>query len=335
MIQLRLSAADLGRLRFAYSPLAEIAESLSCLGRGQAPAPLRGWLEATRPLLGGLDVPLLHAVVPPHLSMPSFFFTGSRGPGSHLDRQLEDVMAISPQAFREDLLDVWGGHQVPAVLEALLAEDDGGARHLAAELAAYWAVALAPHWSRMRAVLDADVAYRAGRLTTGGIEALLADLHPELSLHGYALHIDKPRWSNDEDLTGAGLVLVPSVFSWPNLIVETGMHGLPSLTYGARGVATLWESDAPDDSDEEALGALLGRSRAAVLVAVGLPRSTSELAVELQQSPPAVSAHLSVLRRCGLVRSWRSGRRVLYERTPLATSILLASGTSDQETTTG
>jgi DNA-binding transcriptional ArsR family regulator len=40
---------------------------------------------------------------------------------------------------------------------------------------------------------------------------------------------------------------------------------------------------------------------------------------------PAVSAHLGVLRRAGLLTSWRAGRRVLYQRTPLATSIIAAS----------
>jgi DNA-binding transcriptional ArsR family regulator len=44
---------------------------------------------------------------------------------------------------------------------------------------------------------------------------------------------------------------------------------------------------------------------------------------------PAVSAHLDVLRRAGLVTSWRAGRRVLYQTTPLARSVLAASaGTS-------
>jgi DNA-binding transcriptional ArsR family regulator len=35
-----------------------------------------------------------------------------------------------------------------------------------------------------------------------------------------------------------------------------------------------------------------------------------------------VSQHLSVLRRNGLVISWRAGRRVLYRRTDLAASIV-------------
>jgi len=33
-----------------------------------------------------------------------------------------------------------------------------------------------------------------------------------------------------------------------------------------------------------------------------------------------------VLRRAGLVTCWRAGRRVLYQRTPLATSVIAASG---------
>jgi DNA-binding transcriptional ArsR family regulator len=77
-------------------------------------------------------------------------------------------------------------------------------------------------------------------------------------------------------------------------------------------------------SDDE-LADLLGRTRAAVLRAVALPRSTSDLAAELGQSMPAISAQLTVLRHAGLVSSWRAGRRVLYQLTPLARNVLAAS----------
>jgi DNA-binding transcriptional ArsR family regulator len=43
---------------------------------------------------------------------------------------------------------------------------------------------------------------------------------------------------------------------------------------------------------------------------------------ELSLSGATISVHLSMLKRCGMVTSWRSGRRVLYQRTPLASSIL-------------
>jgi DNA-binding transcriptional ArsR family regulator len=68
------------------------------------------------------------------------------------------------------------------------------------------------------------------------------------------------------------------------------------------------------------------RLRAAILSCLALPKSTTDLARELGQSAPSVSFHLSVLRRNGLVTSWRSGRRVLYRRTPLASGLLAGGG---------
>ena len=46
---------------------------------------------------------------------------------------------------------------------------------------------------------------------------------------------------------------------------------------------------------------------------------------QIGYSLPAVSQHLSVLKRRGLVSSWRLGRSVLYQRTALATGLLAAS----------
>jgi DNA-binding transcriptional ArsR family regulator len=67
----------------------------------------------------------------------------------------------------------------------------------------------------------------------------------------------------------------------------------------------------------------------AILCSVGLPRSTTELARELGLSAPTVSIDLSTLQRCGMVTSWRSGRRILYQRTPLATSVVAAAASGE------
>lgn len=193
----------------------------------------------------------------------------------------------------------------------------------------YWRVAIEPYWSAMRAVLDDDVAYRVGELTRRGVEGLLSEMHPELSVHDDMLRIEKkrhPGYNEDHDLAGTGMLLVPSIFGWPNLIFAVGPGKPPSLTYPARGIGNVWGMEPPT-TDEDVLGTLMGRSRAAILVALAIPRSTTELALSLGQSAPAVSQHLSVLRRNGLVVSWRSGRRVLYRRTALATSVVAASGT--------
>ena len=215
-----------------------------------------------------------------------------------------------------------------APAQAVIAEGAAGARRLADELWRYWSVAIEPHWRELRAVLEDDVAYRAGRLTGGGVDALLSSLHPEISVQGEILRIDKSRHSVEHDLAGDGLLLVPSVFAWPNLVVDKSPDRPASLLYACRGVGTLWGGDSRDpEYDDDALGALLGQSRAAILSHLTLPKSTTDLARELGQSPPSVSFHLSVLRRNGLVTSWRSGRRVLYRRTPLATALATGGGT--------
>ena len=123
------------------------------------------------------------------------------------------------------------------------------------------------------------------------------------------------------------------MFAWPHLIVDPGRTGNPSITYGPRGVGTLWETDE-ELVEQDAVEALLGRARATVLRAVRRPRATTELARDLSQTPSSVSSHLSVLRRCGLVTSARAGRRVLYQQTPLATSLLISSDASADSTTT-
>ena len=60
----------------------------------------------------------------------------------------------------------------------------------------------------------------------------------------------------------------------------------------------------------DALASLPRRQILAFLAQTAL--STAELAERFGMSPPAVSRHLSVLQRAGLVSSERQGQRVLY-----------------------
>ncbi|MPZ94637.1 MAG: ArsR family transcriptional regulator [Propionibacteriales bacterium] len=326
MISLRMSVDGLGRTRFACSPLAEVACSLHMLSTRRLQPLHRGWLPSARAALRQVDTELLAAVVPPHHHLADFLFVGAHDPSTTIEQQLGLLTTLPTEELRRDLTTVWGDKPIPAVLERLLADGPAGAERLADTLLEYWSLAIEPHWRRIRSVLDDDVAYRAGRLTSLGVSGLLSDLHPEVSIDGDILHIDKPQHTAEADLGGEGLLLVPSVFVWPHLLVSEATSNHAGLTYAARAVGTLWEQDAQEDTDEDTLGALLGRSRAAIVRRLELPLSTTELATELHQSAPAVSQHLSVLKRAGLVSSWRSGRSVLYQRTPLATSVAAAAG---------
>lgn len=324
MIQLRLSSAVLASTRFAYSPLAEAVKSLYLVHSGTVHPLHRGWYDRVRGDLRRADNDLLRAVVPPGGHVAEFLFVGATGIDTTIEDQL-NLVANWPHAhFMSELEQAWRGVGVDPAARRLL-EDPDAPQRVAAELERYWQQVLAPYWPRLRGVLDADVAYRLDRLARGGIGALLSDLHPSLQVTDQAIQI---RSLTDGDIDGAGLTLVPCVFVWPRLWVELGLLGEPSLTYGARGIGALW-ADRPTGPDhEDPLGELLGRSRAEILVGLRLPRSTTDLAQEIGLTPATVSSHLSILRRNGLVTCWRSGRRVLYQRTALA-SMMVSAGTND------
>jgi DNA-binding transcriptional ArsR family regulator len=213
---------------------------------------------------------------------------------------------------------------------APLYEDPAG--HLPAVVEAmhrYWQVAVAPFWSRLRALSAADVAYRVEQFASGGLARVLADLHPEVVLDRDLLQIDKlHHCSHRFDLVGTGILLVPCAFIWPTVLVECCAVDQPTITYPTRGLAELWR-EAPANHSEP-LAALVGRTRARLLATLGLPRTTSQLAVQFGLSPAAVSQHLKVLKETGLVTARRRGRMVLYQRTAAATTLLEAASSNKQ-----
>jgi biotin operon repressor len=288
-------------MRFAYSPLAEVAESLHMLRSGQIPETHRGWYDMIRGSLRRVDIPLLWAVSPPTCETARFMFVGAGDASTTIERQLQLVADYPADQLRQDVSELWRGKELPPEAGSLLSH---GARRLAEALWEYWQVAIGPYWTQIRALNDADVAYRVARLADGGIDCLLADLHPRIKLHDGAIQVGTQTPVAKHDLSGTGLLLVPCAFSWPYLDFGGGDPWPPHLIYGARGVGNLWH-DRPGATLDSGcvLGELLGRSRAAILISVALPMSTTGLARELGQSPPAVSAHLSVLRRSGLVTS--------------------------------
>jgi DNA-binding transcriptional ArsR family regulator len=72
----------------------------------------------------------------------------------------------------------------------------------------------------------------------------------------------------------------------------------------------------------DALHALLGASRAALLRDLVRPRTTSELATRHGLAVGTVSGHLSILAQTRLVSAHRRGRMVFYLRTPLGSLLV-------------
>jgi DNA-binding transcriptional ArsR family regulator len=190
---------------------------------------------------------------------------------------------------------------------------------LTAALRSYWGATLASYWPRLRALLEGDLLYRAKRLALEGADGLFGDLHPSVSWKDGVLSVDK-RVDLDVEPGGRGLLLIPVAFACPKCSVITDPPWQPTLTYTPRAIATLWDADrAPA---EGVLDELVGDTRAAILRALEIPMTTTEVASRLGVTPGAVSQQLAMLRRAGVVDAHRSGRGVYSELTPLGTSLL-------------
>ena len=316
MVSIALSAAAATRVRFAVSCLWEVLAGVRILRDPGVPAVHRRWADRARPGLRP-DGLLTALVAPTGGYTPDFLTPPPAGLAGDLDRELAGLRA-TPAAVVRAHLDLMSAEPP----RELYADPPAGLARLADEIAAYWSVAVAPDWPRMRALLDAEVQRRARRLAENGTAGVLDDLHRSVSWADGVLAVDHPHCRAADVPASAGLVLIPSVFVWPSVMTVTA-GDVPQLAYPARGVATLGEGPgcAPD-----ALAALLGRGRARLLVELGTPLSTTELARRTSITPGGVSQHLSTLRDAGLVVSHRQGRAVLNTRTAVADALLAAAG---------
>jgi DNA-binding transcriptional ArsR family regulator len=328
MIEFVLAHTDLARVRFAHSPVRELVSSLDVLQDPRRRAMYDGWLSSVRPRLGGLPLELLAALAPPGRYLPGFLFPAPAGPRPGLAEELEAVIASPPELVRIELDRVWDGRGLPPLLRPLYEDPAAHLPAVADALRRYWEAAVLPVWPRLRAVCALDLTYRMERFADGGLTSVLADLHPELTMEGDRLRIDKPHHCHHRfDLAGTGILVVPCAFIWPRLMVECCDVAQPVVTYPIRGVAELWR-EPPDHADP--LVALIGRTRAVLLAHLALPRTTTQLAGQLGLSPPAVSQHLKILKDTALVTARRRGRMVLYQRTPAATALLEAVRSSER-----
>jgi DNA-binding transcriptional ArsR family regulator len=323
LISYRFGRDDLLRTRFAVSPLFELAASLRALRDPGGHSVHLPWAREARARLAGLDYSLLDALHPSGPYAPDFVAPPPQTPLPVFEEELARVRATPPERARLEVGWTFVGREVPAVARPLLDDPASALPGLVDLMAEYWARALEPVWDLIRAVLEADIRQRARHLAGGGALELFAGLHPDVRWHDGALLVDR-RHEATVELAGRGLQLVPAAFGWPEVGAMFDPPWQPALIYPPRGVGDLW---APARESAEALGELVGRRRASILVALGAEATTTELSRRLAASPAGVSEHLGVLRRAGLVRARREGRAVLYSRTA-AGDVLTAPASS-------
>jgi DNA-binding transcriptional ArsR family regulator len=331
LVVLELDVADLAATRFAISPLSETLQALHVLNNPGRAAVNWAWVRWARAELDRrpLGLPRLWPLVVTGLPYwPEFLVPAPpvRSPG--IEEELARLCATPDEAVRGSLRRVFGDGPWPDSATELYERPRESFAELAAEAAEGHHRLIAPHWERIRPVLDADIAYRAERLAAGGTRLLFGDLHPGLRWSDGKLFLD------DEDCTGEvtlgpdGLVLVPSVFVWPGWSIKKMTSTQTTLMYPARGIGAVWEGGTALAAPEPgtAVEALLGAPRARLLAALRSPATTGALARRFGITPSAVSQHLAVLHRGGLLDRQRSGRTVLYQASELGLALLAGAG---------
>jgi DNA-binding transcriptional ArsR family regulator len=323
--RLRFTADELLRCRFAISPLREVQGAIRTLSHPDRHGYHLPWLRQVRTAAAGLDLSAFRLLAPVGGHGPGFLHPVPALPLAALEDETAAIRATAPDLARRQIAEALA--QTPGAAgtrrgRAMLADPAGTVGQVAALYEQVWTALLAPHWPRLRAVLEADVAYHARRLADGGMQRLFTGLHPLLSWSDGALAVGGALSETRQPPTEGGLVLVPSVFFWPEAGSAFDPPWQPTVLYPARGVGGLWARSGPSAS--AALVRLLGANRAAILTGLDAPTTTTALAHRHELAMSSVSAHLAVLRDAGLLRSRRYGHQVLYERTPLG--IAMATG---------
>ena len=295
--------------RFAISPLAETLAALGALTGRERGAVQRRWVGAQRPEFERwlADRPVTAALIEAAFrpTWTADFITTPPRPGDHtFHDELRRVRDTPPDAARADL-----EYALKGPLPPLLRGPDLPQR--AAELLErVWTHAVRPDWARRRRLLEADIVSRTQRLSSGGWTAALEGLRPGMQWLGDGRLRINAYDNPPRDLRRAQLYFVPATssrgwFDW----YEPDFY---AIVYPCQGLL----ADAYQATPPGALSALIGPVRARVLTLLDAPMSTTQLVAVTGYTLGTIGGHLKVLLDSGLARRRRSGRSVLYYRTP-------------------
>ena len=335
---MKLDVADLAATRFTTSPLGETILAVRLLGNPRPAGVNLPWVRwaqrelERRPLRMPRLWPLALTGLPYY---PEFLIPAPAGRRPSFADNVAQLRATPATAVRASLGRVFADGPWPASAVDLAERPATSLAEIAAELTECYQRLVLPHWDRIASVLDADIAYRSGLLADGGARALFGDVGSELHLTGDTLVLSEAAGGElviPVALAPDGLVLMPSVFNWPDVSVSRYTSTQSTLVYPARGAATVWQAlpawppSPTAAADGGAVAELLGTVRARLLDMLRSPATTTALARQLGVTPSAVSQHLAALHRGGLIERQRSGRSVLYATTDLGLALLGAPG---------
>jgi DNA-binding transcriptional ArsR family regulator len=305
MTRLHFTAGDLMRVRFATdpAPLLDVGLALATLRRSE-PTFAR-WRRTAR--IPSAALPLFE-LVPVNGAGPRFIDPISRD----LDEGIDLVRSASDETVRSELARVTS--RPTPWMRALADRDRRAWTTLERALRAAHTAFLGPDrtWAQVQTGFSAERTWRGMSVAERGLSETLTGLYPGARWRGTTLEFGLPGGS-DFHPEGRGVTLIPSVFWSGQPLVGTYTDGSMLIVYPA--LTPLPLVGEPPEGDP--LGALLGRTRAAVLEILSCRHTTSEVAAALGISAASASEHTRTLRAAGLIATERAGKAVAHACTPL------------------
>lgn len=330
MLRIHFTAEDLARTRVGtgIGAAAETYYSLAMLRDRRTAPPFDGWRSAVAGRVAEEMRPLL-ALLP--ASGPGVDLLTIAGDATSIGEAADRLLSAPRARLRRELEDVSFRPAHASWVRSLMDADGDALHQLARALEVSHRSAVAPYWDRAASHLDAVRADYARTLLEGGVERLLEGLCvPLVRWRAPVLEVQHAR-DVEFRLGGRGLIIVPTVFTWRELTVlwdPADDVGPPRLTVptvnGVEAGAALWNRAGA--TVQGALGALLGRTRAAALKVTVGGCNTTELARRLNVSLAAASQHATVLRNANLITTSRRGGAVLHSITALGIDLLASEG---------
>jgi DNA-binding transcriptional ArsR family regulator len=324
MIRLYFTPADLGKITLAPAPnaLLEITTSVHRLHRWRAgiTPPRPGSRRWHREVGGSLEARagVLFDLMPRRQGgrVPNFLLQAST---NDLTEAIERVSQTSEAQLAGDLAHLAPYQEAARSIRELASGAARAQQVLADDVRDYFNSSLAALWAQVQAAAVADRARRSEILLRGGTDALLATLGAGWRWQPPILHIPVP-FTADIDLRGRGLLLIASYFALGPAVAMAGPDQATILIY------PMHLEDGPYGSTD-ALGSLLGHTRAAVLASLRAPATTTALADRVGISLPSASQHTAALRKAGLISTARRGMTVQHTLTPLGGALLHGEST--------
>jgi DNA-binding transcriptional ArsR family regulator len=332
--RIHFTVEDLARTRVAQPPpLLELSAAVHTLQTRTHPVRFAAWRRSAFSRLEPRARMVLDLIPPAASYTPCFLApTHTSSPQEALER----ARSTPRSRIREDLALMAESRTLPSWAYPL-ADDSDLLGQLFDSLEHVYDVLVAPHWAHIVDAATADRAIRARQAVAGGMEHLLASLHPtRISWAPPVLEISMlSGLEGNLRLEGSGLLLAPSLFGTPAPAIDIGAKPQPILRYPGcangwplHGLSPFGSPVPPATSGARSpLASLLGHTRAAVLHAVAEHPgcSTKELAALTGVSPASASEHATTLRTAGLIRTVRRRNTALHSPTALGVTLLNAS----------